>query len=197
MARPRAEDYADKQQAILHGAAAVFASQGMEKASMAEIARTCGISKPLLYHYYASKQALVFEIIMAHLTELDAVTEAADTPKEPTARLEALIIATLESYRDKDDFHQVQLTSTGMLEEAQKEAIRRVERRIVARFTTVLTTINPALADTPHLRMPITMSLFGMLNWVYTWFREDGALDRKEYAQLATRLFVGGLANLR
>jgi len=36
------------------------------------------------------------------------------------------------------------------------------------------------------------MSLFGMLNWAFLWFREDGPLDRRGYAELAARLVLGG-----
>ncbi|MCU0912880.1 MAG: hypothetical protein MUE98_16690, partial [Rhodobacteraceae bacterium] len=45
----------------------------------------------------------------------------------------------------------------------------------------------------PHLVMPATMSLFGMMNWVYMWFREGGAISRDDYARLATRIMLGGL----
>ncbi len=36
------------------------------------------------------------------------------------------------------------------------------------------------------------MSLFGLLNWHYTWFRDGGPLSRADYAKLATRLFLDG-----
>jgi hypothetical protein len=40
------------------------------------------------------------------------------------------------------------------------------------------------------------MSLFGMLNWAYMWFRDDGVLSREDYARLATRLLVSGVKGL-
>ena len=72
MARTRAVDFEDKQRAILTSAAAVLAEQGMDKASMAQIAVQAGVSKALLYHYYPGKDALIFDIIRTHLAELDA-----------------------------------------------------------------------------------------------------------------------------
>ena len=60
----------------------------------------------------------------------------------------------------------------------------RSERDIVRRFSGVLRLANPALADGPLLA-PVTMSLFGMLNWVYLWFGPDGAITREQYADLA------------
>ena len=57
MARTRASDFEEKQHGLLMSAAAVFAEQGMEKASMAQVASQSNVSKALLYHYYPSKDA--------------------------------------------------------------------------------------------------------------------------------------------
>ena len=38
------------------------------------------------------------------------------------------------------------------------------------------------------------MSLFGMLNWHYLWFREGRSLSRADYARLATQLIIAGTA---
>ena len=72
MARTRAADFEEKQRVILDHAAQVFADQGMEKASMSQIATVAQVSKALLYHYYPSKDALIFAIITTHLTTLMA-----------------------------------------------------------------------------------------------------------------------------
>ena len=57
MPRSRAADYDDKREAILHRAAVAFARDGYDRVSMAGLAAECGVSKALLYHYYASKEA--------------------------------------------------------------------------------------------------------------------------------------------
>lgn len=199
MARTRASDFEEKRQLILTSAAAVFAEQGMEKASMSQIATHCHVSKALLYHYYPSKGALIFGIIHAHLTDLDAAVEAANDPSlDPEHRLHHLIWAVLDSYRGADNHHKVQLNGIAALTDEQKSEVRRIERRIVGRFSDVIRQINPGLdnKDKP-LIMPVTMSLFGMLNWVYMWFRDGGAMTREDYAKLATTLILEGLKAVR
>jgi AcrR family transcriptional regulator len=192
MARTRASDFDTKQRAILTHAAGVFADMGMEKASMAQIAERSSISKALLYHYYPSKDALVFGIIQAHLTELDAaITAADDKNAKPAERLQALIRTVLESYRNADSYHKVQLNGTASLTPDQQAEIRAIERRIVARFAEVLRLINPDLQRI--MLKPMTMSLFGILNWVYLWFHEDGPISRRDYADAVTSLFLGGV----
>ncbi|MTH98250.1 TetR/AcrR family transcriptional regulator [Roseibium sp. RKSG952] len=199
MARTRAEDFEDKQRNILIKAAAVFAAQGMEKASMSAIANASGVSKSLLYHYYPNKDGLIFEIIRTHLEELDADISAADDPAlEPEARLKALVRAVLENYRDADNQHKVQLNAGPLLSDAQKSDIQALERQIVRRFSALIDEINPNLtAGAKPLLMPVTMSLFGMLNWVYMWFREGGPVSRQDYADVATTLILEGVNAVR
>lgn len=198
MARTRAADYGDKRQAILQRSAAVFAEHGIDRASMAQVAAECGVSKALLYHYYDSKEALLQDIIRSHLEELDAALAGIDDPAlPPERRLRLLIGQVLETYRDADDLHQVQITGMRSLPADRAEELKALERRIVERFGAVLRVLNPALNNGRPLLKPVTMSLFGMLNWVYMWFRPDGGLSREEYADLATALVLDGVRALR
>ena len=195
MARTRAQDFPTKRRAILAAAAAVMAEQGPERASMARIADRAEVSKALLYHYFPSRDALVFAIVHDHLADLDTSLATADDPAlAPPARLRALVHAVLMAYRHADDAHKVQLTGAPTLPEDDRAQILALERRIVRRFADVLRLVAP---DLPAERlMPATMSLFGMMNWVYMWFRDGGALTRAGYADLATDLMLGGLPAL-
>ncbi len=199
MARTRANDFEEKQHGLLLTAANVFATQGMEKASMAQIAQEAGVSKSLLYHYYPSKDALIFEIIHSHLTILDKALEVADDPKlAPEDRLQTLVMTVLDSYRGADDQHKVQLNAGPALSDEQKSEIVAIERRIVRHFSNALKDIHPHLdtQDRPLL-MPVTMSLFGMMNWVYMWFKEGGPISRDDYAKVATTLILEGVKAVR
>jgi len=199
MARTRAVDFDEKRRGILDSAAAVFAEQGMEKASMAQIAAHGQVSKALLYHYYPSKGELIFAIIITHLEELIEAIESADDPTlESQARLRKLVGTVLESYRGADNQHKVQLNATSALTDEQKAEILAIEKRIVRHFAQLLREINPGL-DTPErpLLTPVTMSLFGMMNWVYMWFRDGGRISREDYADVATTLILEGIKAVR
>ena len=199
MARTRAADFEEKQRGILDKAAQVFAEQGMEKASMSQIASVAQVSKALLYHYYPSKDALIFAIIITHLEGLDAAIEAADNPAlAPEPRLRKLVGTVLENYRGADNQHKVQLNATAALSDEQKAEIMALERSIVRRFSTVLDQVNPGLNTKERpLLMPVTMSLFGMMNWVYMWFKDGGRISREDYADVATTLILEGIKAVR
>ncbi|QEW23628.1 HTH-type transcriptional repressor KstR2 (plasmid) [Marinibacterium anthonyi] len=166
---------------------------------MAGIASLAGVSKSLLYHYYPSKSELIFSIIYAHLTDLEAeLAEADDASLPPRERLEKLVTAVLLAYEGADDQHKVQLNAGEALSDEQRALITGLERQIVKHFSAVLNEIHPQL-DKPDrpLLMPVTMSLFGMMNWVYMWFRDGGKISRRDYARMATTLILEGVKAVR
>ena len=197
MARTKALDYDLKRQAILESAAKLFAETGFDRASMSQLAEACGVSKALLYHYYSSKDALLYDVIGEHLNELCGFVEAADDPKrEPEARLQHLVAALLDAYREADHQHQVQINAMKFLPAEQQEELKNLERRLVRLFAEAISAVEPALKDGRGLLKPVTMSLFGMLNWHYMWFRTDGPIDREDYAHIASRLVIDGARGL-
>lgn len=199
MSRTRATDFEEKQRGLLISAAEVFADLGMEKASMSLIANHAKVSKSLLYHYYPSKDELIFAIITTHLEDLvAAIEEADDEALDPRKRLRQLVGTVLECYKGADNQHKVQLNAAWALPEEQRQQIYAIERRIVKRFSCVLREINPELdnAERPLLT-PVTMSLFGMINWVYMWFKDGGKITREDYADVATTLILEGIKAVR
>ncbi|MBA4791158.1 MAG: TetR/AcrR family transcriptional regulator [Rhizobiales bacterium] len=194
MARTRAQDYDTKRQAILHSSADLFARFGYSGTSITMIADACGVSKALLYHYYSDKEALLFDIISAHLESLIQAVEAAAAAAEgPRERLEAICAALLEAYRDADAEHQIQIANLKLLPQERQEILRGMERALVVLFSDAIAEAVPEVGRGPLLK-PVTMSLFGMLNWHYLWFREGKGLTRTDYARLVTALISGGAA---
>lgn len=198
MARTRAVDYEDKRRHIQNTAASVFAELGFDRASMAEIARRGSISKALLYHYYESKDALIFDIVRTHLEDLEDAVERADridlTGEE---RLRLLIRAVIDNYEDADDKHKVQIAATNMLPADQDDVVRTIERRIVRRFSAAIRQIAPDIDRERPVLTPVTMSIFGILNWIYMWFRPDGSLTRAQYAEVVTTMVLDGVRAVR
>ena len=196
MSRPRAADHDTKRRAILERAAELFAGRGYSRTSMAEIAGACGVSKALLYHYYANKEQLLLDLLEAHFTRLLAAVEAADDALlAPKDRLGVLVRGLLDAYEGADAVHRVQINDLATLPDERQTELKAYERRLVALFADVLAEVNPRLRRGPLLK-PVTMSLFGMLNWHHMWFRSDGPISRAEYADLVTQLMIDGCANL-
>jgi AcrR family transcriptional regulator len=193
MARTRANDYDDKRRGILSRSAKLFAEHGYTGTSITMIADACGVSKALMYHYYPSKDAVLFDLLADHLQHLVAVVEAAArSGGDAGERLLAISAALLEAYRGADAEHQVQISSLKLLPPEQQEELKALERKLVVLMSDAIAAAIPAAAAKPDLLKPLTMSLFGMLNWHYLWFREGKGLSRESYAQMVTKLMIAG-----
>ena len=193
MARTRAQDYDEKRALILKRSADLFAQRGFAGASIMMIADACGVSKALLYHYYPDKESVLFDIIDTHLRALVAVVEqvaaASDGPP-----IEALCVALLDAYRDADAEHQVQLANLKLLPPERQERLKVLERRLVGIFSDAIAAAVPEIREEATLLKPLTMSLFGMLNWHYLWFRDGRGMTRHGYAKLASDIVLAGAA---
>lgn len=192
MARTRAQDYDAKRLAILEQSAALFAQYGYSATSITMIAKACGVSKALLYHYYPDKEAVLFDILSAHLEDLVTVVEkAAEEPATPQERIYNIAMALLDAYRDADAQHQVQIVNLKMLAPERQEVLRGMERALVTLLSNAIAEAVPEIGRGLLLK-PLTMSMFGMLNWHYMWFREGRGLTRQNYARFVTGLVLSG-----
>ncbi len=198
MPRSIARDHDEKRGQILATAARVFAREGFDRASMSRLAAACGISKANIYHYYGSKDALLFDILDAHLSALrDRVLAVDGTGLSPEMHLHGVVAEILLAYRGADDAHRVQVDAIGLLPEAEQEVLRGYQRELVALVSGILLRIAPdAFAGQSRKLRAATMSLFGMLNWFYMWNRDDSDAARLDYAKLATELVLKGLRGL-
>ena len=192
MARPKSADHDDKRRAILRRSAKLFAQNGYDRTSMAEVAEASGVSKALLYHYYVGKESLLFDILHAHLQDLMDAVRAVDTKPAPRARLRALVGAVLDAYRDADHEHKIQINELRKLPLARKKDLIALERALVEIFAEAIAAAIPSIGNNQMLLKPVTMSLFGMLNWHYMWFRDKGPVSREDYADMVTTLLIEG-----
>jgi AcrR family transcriptional regulator len=194
MARSRAKDYDAKRLSILHRSAELFAASGYVGTSMHMIADACGVSKALLYHYYQDKEEILFDILSDHLNKLVSAVEEIDDPAvSPHLRFRAIVNTLLEMYRYADAEHHVQISSLKLLPIEKQEQLLGKERILVRVLSEALAAALPSM-DHKRLLKPLTMSVFGMLNWHYLWFREGRGMTRSEYADFVTHLVLAGAA---
>ncbi|WP_457423365.1 TetR/AcrR family transcriptional regulator [Roseateles sp. P5_E7] len=193
MPRKRAPTFDAQRADILAAAAALFADQGFSATSMNQVAEACGVAKPTLYHYFEDKQALLAQICDSHVHALLAlVNEVKAQQLPPDEQLRALIHNFTRAYAGAQAQHQVLTSEIKFLAETERGRLLDVERRVVNEFAAALSLVRPELKDA-KLHKPLTMLLFGMINWTFTWLRPDGELSHDALAALVSDLFFGGL----
>ena len=198
MARTIAKDHDQKRDLILKAAARIFATVGFDRASMAQLARACGISKANIYHYYDSKDALLFDILDNYLRNLrDTVLATEMAGLDAEARLHRVIHRILLAYQGADHEHQVQINALSALPEAEQAQMRAYQRDMVRFLSDTIKAAAPAaLANDKAKLRATTMSVFGMLNWYYMWNSGAGSQARDDYATLVANLTLRGLNGL-
>jgi len=194
MARGRSADYELNRETIVRTATRLFAQQGYPGTSMSDLARECGISKPLLYHYVSDKYELLSEITESHVTRLEAlVGEVASLGLAPAPRLRELIRRFVHEYAQARHDHGVLTQDVKFLEPKDRNRVLRKERAVVAAFAATIAQARPDLAKAA-LDKPLTMLLFGMINWTFTWLRPGGPMSYAAFADEVIGMLERGLA---
>lgn len=193
MARTQASDYAERRQAIVERAATLFAKKGFDGASLSDLARACRISKSLLYHYFPSKEDILFEVMESHIHALvEAARAAAASSTSAPEMLRRLTHDLMQLYAGASARHRVLLNELARLPERQRAQIVREQRELIDIVSGLLTAMRPDLAR--EMRVPAAMLYFGMINWTHTWFDPAGPVTPDRIADMAADIATRGLA---
>lgn len=197
MARGRAANYDEHREAILRHAARLFAQRGYIGTTMNQVADAAGLSKASLYHYYRDKYAMLVEIAVGHVTALEAlVAQVLARQLPPADAVRHLIERIIDEYADAQDAHRVLTEDVRFLEADDRERVLGAERRVVAGFAEAIGAWQPGQAEA-GLTKPLTMLLFGMINWLFTWHRPEGGLRHADLAPIVADLFFAGVPGVR
>ena len=190
MARPQSPDYDKRREAILAAAAHLYARHGFHGASVSDLANACSTSKSLIYHYFPSKDDLLYAAMATHLDALVAAAETATRTGSAEERLRALTHAFMRLYVGAEDSHKVLLNELDNLPPERRAEVVAKQRRIIGAVEALVREIRPGAGE---LTLPLTMLFFGMINWTHTWFRSGGAVDADRLADVAVDLMLGGM----
>ena len=195
MARTRAPDYDQRREAIVDRAARLFASSGFRGTSVSDLAKACETSKSLLYHYYPSKEDVLYAVMSSHIDQLlDDVGEVMARDDAPAALLHALIHGFMSHYVGAADRQKVLLNELDSLPADKRATIVTKQRAVIDAVQGLLAQIDPRLSN-PALARVQTMLLFGMINWTHTWFDPAGPVSADAIADLALDHFLPGGAD--
>jgi AcrR family transcriptional regulator len=197
MARGRAPGYDGQREAIVARAGELFARQGYHATTMNQVAEACGLSKATLYHYCRDKDELLVHIADSHVSRLRAlVAEVLALGLAPEPQFRELVRRIVVEYADAQHAHRVLTEDVKFLQPDDRERILDQQRQVVAGFAHALAALRPDLAEAA-LAKPMTMLLFGMINWIWTWMKPGGTLDHATLAPMVADLFLGGLPAVR
>jgi AcrR family transcriptional regulator len=179
---------------ICRKAAQIFHDHGFDATSVSDIARALDMTKAGLYHYFTSKEALLFEIMMFGLERVhDEVLVPVRTIRDPEVRIRQLIVRHARIATRARGAVTFLVDETRALPPAQR---RKVEHRMRIYLDLVRDTVRE-LKQAGRLRdvdpTAAAFSIIGMILWLPRWFRHGGRLTPEEAADEIANLALGGL----
>jgi TetR/AcrR family transcriptional regulator, cholesterol catabolism regulator len=185
----------DSRQDMLRVAARLFQQQGYDATSMNDVAAALKLSKGGLYHYFQSKDEILFDL-MNHaldLTEervLDPVRRIADA-EERLRLLIRLHVDVVLSARDREI--TVLLHENHPLPASLRKEINARKKSYIHFVETLIGEVQKARGTTREVSArAATFALLGMVNWLYQWYKPSGSLSPEQIAQQYTEIFFGG-----
>ena len=180
---------------ILAHATNVFYEKGYEGASMRDLSRASGMSLAGMYHYFESKEKLLY-LIQRHTfnTIVKQLRRKLDSAINPEERIRVLIFNHLEYFLANQKAMKVLSHEGEVLKNGFGVEVRSLKREYYRICLAVLDDFRRADRLTFSPRVAV-MSLFGMMNWIYTWYnpRVDG--DAAKLAGEMGDIFLRGIRN--
>ena len=185
-----------RQQEILEAAARVFHAKGYESTSIQDIADSVGILKGSLYYYITSKEDLLFEIIQGvHEEALKNLDRTAAVDGDALQKIRAFVVihfthnavnlvkmaVFFQDFRSLNGKRRELIVEERDLYDAfLRDLIRQGQKDGI-----ICPDLDPKLA---------AITVLGMMNWIYHWYRPGGALPATAIANAYADFVVAGLA---
>jgi len=191
---PQAESRFDRRLGkILAHATEVFYEKGYEGASMRDLARSSGMSLSGLYYYFESKEKLLY-LIQKHTfgTIVDNLRERLEQLSDPEERIRVFILNHLEYFLANQKAMKVLSHEAEVLKNGFGSEIASLKRTYYRMCVRLLEELKAARGLECSPRMAV-LSLFGMMNWIYTWYNPRVDADAEHLAREMSNIFLRGV----
>ncbi|MHC4413708.1 MAG: TetR/AcrR family transcriptional regulator [Planctomycetota bacterium] len=190
------ESYDERLNRILEAATGVIARDGYQKASMRTIAGSAGVSLAGLYHYFDSKDRMLFLIQFRTFSALvNNLREKLHGVEDPVEQLQVLVRAHVTYFAANMAALKVCSHELDSLTGPAYDETHRIRREYYELSRAIIDRLLEHYAPEGALDARIvTMSLFGTLNWLYRWY--DPKKDRAPSVlagQISTQFLQGVL----
>jgi TetR/AcrR family transcriptional regulator, cholesterol catabolism regulator len=178
---------------VLQHAARIFCDKGYEGASMRDLSRAAGMSLAGLYHYFSSKEELLY-LIQKHTFEtiIASLRARLEASSDPETRIRIFIENHLEYSLANKEAMKVLTHEDDTLKNEHGAEVRAIKREYYRICFDLLEDLRKAKGLQFSGRLAV-LSLFGTINWIYTWHNPRVDADAAGLARGMGDLFLGGV----
>jgi len=178
-------------------ASKVFNDKGFLETTIADIASAAKISKGGIFHYFPTKTEILYHILSEYM---DVVLEGLDKDLENietgSSRIQFIISRHIDLYDKNTAEAKLLLHEAHNLPLKKFKIIAEKEKKYFQTVANVLSDFLNGFSSKQKLT-GITFALFGMLNWIYSWYRPRGPLTPKELSEIIYNIFTKGVGSYR
>jgi TetR/AcrR family transcriptional regulator, cholesterol catabolism regulator len=178
---------------ILTHATDVFYDKGYEGASMRDLSRTSGMSLAGMYYYFNSKERLLYRIQKHTFTTIvEQLRERLEHEDDSEQRVRLFILNHLEYSLAHPKAMKVLSHEDDVLKDGAGAEIAAIKREYYRICLNLLEHFKRAKRLEFNSRVAV-LSLFGMMNWIYTWYNPRVDADAHELARQMGDIFMKGI----
>jgi TetR/AcrR family transcriptional regulator, cholesterol catabolism regulator len=178
---------------ILTHATEIFCKKGYEGASMRDLSRASGMSLAGLYYYFESKERLLF-LIQKHTftTIVQNLKSRLEGVVDAEQKVRIFIQNHLEYFLANQAAMKVLSHESESLKNGFASELAAIKREYYRICVRLMEELNRECELQVSTRIAV-LSLFGMMNWIYTWHNPRVDADAKQLAQEMGNIFLSGV----
>ena len=191
MSRPKKKNKIEEIQRVT---AHLFAYKGYHPTTMRDIARELGMNKSSLYHYFESKEDLLFKLANDALDDCLVTLEkicATDLPAEE--KLKEVLVFYIRYYAGDQEGLTVMANELNSLNEEHRLILIEKQRHYVQLIKAILKELSDQNKIKEIHHSIATFAFFGMVHYTIKWYHKEGPVKLDELARLFVEIFTKGI----
>jgi AcrR family transcriptional regulator len=180
-------------QTIAKVSADLFSTKGYLETTMDDIARAAKVTKGGVYHYFQSKTEILHFICSTYVNlDLENLEQSLNAVREGVEKVRYLVYRHIEHYAAHASAAKTLLNEAYNLPPHYFREVKAIEKKYFDIVARVLSVYLGGRIEKPALTA-LTFTLFGMMNWIYSWYNPKGTLTPKELSILVFETFTKGV----
>jgi len=183
-----------KTKTVIAGAAAeLFSTRGYLATSIDDIAEAARISKGKVYYYFKSKAEILHFVCSKYVQlDLENLEESLKQKQDTLEKIRYIINHHISHYTTHTFAAKTLIKEAYSLPQKYLKQVKAMERQYFEITANVISQF-PGVNERKEIVTTLTFTLYGMMNWVYSWYDPKGRVKPNELSDLIFRIFTSGI----
>ena len=180
-----------KMEMICWKAARVFSEKGFSSSSLKDVSRAAGLSKGGIYHYFSSKEELLFVIADTYMDILlDGLENKLRKIPDPKEQIRFFIRRHIDFHSKNVHESRIIMHGYNDFSPGNRKLVKKKTRRYIDILKATIDAFFEDSAVSAVKRKIALYSLLGMFNWIYWWYDPKGVITPAELSEEIYRIFL-------